>query len=545
MSNSRVVRRRATTVLALVGLFMSVAVIAAPPPASAASITYTYEVRGRGNSTSLEDFATRAAQTFADGRGWGLGGSIRFVRVASGGSFTLWLSAPQHLPAFSSGCSTTYSCRVGRHVIINEARFRGGTSAWNAARGSLRDYQHMVVNHETGHWLGNGHASCPAAGQPAPVMQQQSKGLQGCKPNPWPTSAERSALSRRTGAPIVVAPPKPAGPPPVAAGAVLKVPVAGAAGTGVPAGAVAVGVNVTVTAPARAGYATVYPCGTALPPTSNVNFAQGQTVAAFTLAKPAADGTVCIRTSQTAHIVVDGSGYVPAGAGYLPATPTRLLDTRTGGGRPGGAVSVAVPAGSAAAALTITATQPQSRGHITVHPCGVAAPVASTLNFAPGQTVANLSLAQAGTDGRVCITPNVATHIVVDMVGTFPEGSAFTAQSPRRLVDSRSAALRGGTTAVALPGSGAHVLNLTVTGPPGQGYARVYPCGAAQPTASNINFARGQTVANAVIANPGADGRVCIARSGPAHIILDDGGRLDPAEYRAVPAVRLLDTRTR
>ena len=67
---------------------------------------------------------------------------------------------------------------------------RRHSPAWNAARESLRDYRHMVVNHETGHWLGKGHASCPRRGALAPVMQQQSKGTQGCRLNPWPTLAE-------------------------------------------------------------------------------------------------------------------------------------------------------------------------------------------------------------------------------------------------------------------------------------------------------------------------------------------------------------------
>jgi hypothetical protein len=48
-----------------------------------------------------------------------------------------------------------------------------------------------MVNHEVGHVLGRGHAFCPAAGAPAPVMVQQTKGVAPCRPNPWPLAWER------------------------------------------------------------------------------------------------------------------------------------------------------------------------------------------------------------------------------------------------------------------------------------------------------------------------------------------------------------------
>jgi hypothetical protein len=151
----------------------------------------TYDVTTRGRiTTSLATFKRQAQETYADARGWRAGG-IAFRRVARGGDFTLVLAAASTLPSFGAGCSTFWSCRVGRFVIINQDRWKFASPAWNQALAGLRDYRHLVVNHETGHWLGHGHRGCPAPGRPAPVMMQQSKGLDGCRFNPWPTAAER------------------------------------------------------------------------------------------------------------------------------------------------------------------------------------------------------------------------------------------------------------------------------------------------------------------------------------------------------------------
>lgn len=151
----------------------------------------TYDVTTWGSIVAnFAEFKSLANQTLNDSRGWARLG-VSFQEVASGGSFTLVLSeAIEVYNFYPSVCGADWSCQVGRYVVINQDRWLGATDAWNQANGPLRDYQHMVVNHETGHWLGHGHLYCGGPGQSAPIMQQQSMGLQGCNFNPWPLNGE-------------------------------------------------------------------------------------------------------------------------------------------------------------------------------------------------------------------------------------------------------------------------------------------------------------------------------------------------------------------
>jgi hypothetical protein len=155
---------------------------------------YRYCTAVKGvNASALPEYRQKLAAVYGDPQGWSQAG-ITFVYAESGCNYTAWLSAPEYMTGFGSICDNYYSCRVGTNVVVNYDRWMGATDPWNQAGGTLEDYRVMVINHESGHWLGFDHRMCPGAGQPAPVMQQQSISLQGCTFNPWPTTAEIAAL---------------------------------------------------------------------------------------------------------------------------------------------------------------------------------------------------------------------------------------------------------------------------------------------------------------------------------------------------------------
>jgi hypothetical protein len=168
--------------------------------AQLAAKTYEYCVAAKNVPTShLPVLRAKLASAFSDSRGWSLAGQVAYQEVGAGCDFTVWLSAAADMPSFGEICDSTWSCRVGPNVVINFDRWMGASPAWNANGGTLDEYRFMVINHETGHWLGFGHSHCPGTGAAAPVMQQQSIDLQGCTFNAWPTASELGTLRNRLG----------------------------------------------------------------------------------------------------------------------------------------------------------------------------------------------------------------------------------------------------------------------------------------------------------------------------------------------------------
>jgi hypothetical protein len=80
-----------------------------------------------------------------------------------------------------------------------------------------------------------------------------------------------------------------------------------------------------------------------------------------------------------------------------------------------------IPAtGVTAAAVNLTVDQPGGPGFVTAYPCGGAVPLASNLNYATGQVVANLATAPIPADsGAVCLFTWAPTNVVVDVSGYF------------------------------------------------------------------------------------------------------------------------------
>ena len=88
------------------------------------------------------------------------------------------------------------------------------------------------------------------------------------------------------------------------------------------------------------------------------------------------------------------------------------------------------------------------------------------------------------------------------------------------------------------------MLNVTVTGTAGHGFATIYPCTTTVPTASNLNYAPSQTVPNMAVAKLSATGTICVYTLATTHLIIDANGYI-PADSTVTPTnpARLLETR--
>ncbi|MGW5671671.1 DUF3152 domain-containing protein [Micromonospora sp. NPDC003776] len=149
-----------------------------------------------GSGQDVPAFGDAVLRALTGPGSWVDGGSVRLQRVPPGAryDFTVYLAtrvtagrlcANGGIDIRKGGLPYT-SCRVPGKVVINLDRWQTSAPHLMAAGLPLETYRLYVINHEVGHQLGHHHEGCPAAGRPAPVMQQQTLFLGGCRPNPWP-----------------------------------------------------------------------------------------------------------------------------------------------------------------------------------------------------------------------------------------------------------------------------------------------------------------------------------------------------------------------
>ena len=325
---------------------------------------------------------------------------------------------------------------------------------------------------------------------------------------------------------------------------------------GVPTSGVgAIAINVTVTDGENptigGGYVSVFPCGAATD-ASSLNFVAGTTVPNLVIAPVSATGTICFFVYGTAHLLADVAGYMPSGSSYVPLTPARLVNTRTGSkvgnasgtgavlevsvvghaGLPGagfvldettqaGSPLAGQPSGElviGAVALNVTVTEGENPtiggGYVTVFPCGTR-PEASNLNFEAGQTLANAVIAPVSPSGRICFYVYGTAHLLVDVSGFFSTANTIRV----KVVD---------PTGQVLPNTGVMVCQKTPTpcssptvpGPALDGYIRIgltpdivydmtgfvsgtgWPCPWVSPSGDGFHFAPGLEDLGAAFPDP-------------------------------------------
>jgi hypothetical protein len=140
----------------------------------------------KGLAIDGQRFATFALSTLNDPRSWAHGHAVRFSRVGgSGYDVRLVLASPATSARLCRPLVThgKLSCHAGDATVLTVYRYVKAIPGYGKNRTGYRQY---LVNHEVGHALGHAHRYCPGRGKLAPVMQQQTKGLAGCRPNPWP-----------------------------------------------------------------------------------------------------------------------------------------------------------------------------------------------------------------------------------------------------------------------------------------------------------------------------------------------------------------------
>ena len=194
----------------------------------------------------------------------------------------------------------------------------------------------------------------------------------------------------------------------------------------VPAGADAVAVNLTATAGDARGFLTAYPCGGVVPNVSNVNFGPMEPVAGSAFVPTSVADTICVATSTSVDVIVDITGSFTAGTGlrFVPAEPSRMIDTRSGvggwapiHGRQQTIDSRVAPADAEAVTGTLTIVSPVTGcvpDRLRLRDAAVDVERERSMR---GLVLANALTVGVSPEGRLCLTASAVTHSLFDTTG--------------------------------------------------------------------------------------------------------------------------------
>ena len=157
-------------------------------PAGRTGTVVNFDVRReKGVPLDIDATARTISSVLNDRRSWRASGKWRFKLVSSSASADLhvYIATPGTTDRLCAPLLTEgeVSCQNGNRVILNAKRWVSGAETYGS---DLANYRRYLVNHEFGHALGYQHIVCEGNGRPAGIMVQQTKSLNGCRPNPWP-----------------------------------------------------------------------------------------------------------------------------------------------------------------------------------------------------------------------------------------------------------------------------------------------------------------------------------------------------------------------
>lgn len=155
--------------------------------------TFTIEAEG-GLGLDLAQFATSVRAILSSDQGWEVQDKVHFVgltpeqaKAGRTADVRITLASPDLTDELCAPLNTNgeVSCNRQGRAVINAKRWALGVTYCD----DLALYRTYLINHEVGHGLWHQHEFCPSPGANAPILQQQTLGLQGCKAWPYPVPA--------------------------------------------------------------------------------------------------------------------------------------------------------------------------------------------------------------------------------------------------------------------------------------------------------------------------------------------------------------------